>query len=558
MGSQLLFGFSMRLTLVLVCTTLGIVARANPQWTTPDKDGKNEETVARTCQSPRLKAECEAGKLVVATLVDQNSEGCEFACKDAKACLTYFQTKEMDCVLLKVKGKSTKEVGLPGPPYVLKAKPKPAAKGRSRHAKQVTWEDCVEFHFGDTCQSRGNYPYVVDGNNFEEALCIDDCTSPSTNEENKPGSKKMDCKSVITSVKGSESNQCIKTGSDTLYEAYTALCGVNRGRVIKGAGHREDLEGCIAENKAKFCRRGDCDLERNLVKIYTPNQIITLTEMGCMHACWSHGSAISGQCTHYQWIRESKLCTFYKEKDTTTSKDTEYKCEKYALETNFETFTRADLQACKSGGRKYSKLIAACGEMCNATLGQEARIEYPLAMAIDTSASQGDDRVKLLELINQLNATKAMSYQLLEYAKNETKMFDLRTKYADFKADLESLIFNGTNTYAFFRQGLKPLCEKAASTAFIIATIDEHTDNLDLEGEIAKCLVDKKATLFIALNPAFSNYTDSMEAYTRLAEGSGGKVVNIANDVAQLVTAIDTAMDNFCGCSLNHIKAWPQ
>jgi len=35
MGSQLLLGFSMRLTLVLACTTLGIVARANPQWTSP-------------------------------------------------------------------------------------------------------------------------------------------------------------------------------------------------------------------------------------------------------------------------------------------------------------------------------------------------------------------------------------------------------------------------------------------------------------------------------------------------------------------------------------------
>jgi len=520
------------------------------------KDDKKEETVARTCQSPRLKAECEAGKLVVATLVDQNSEGCDFACKDAKACLTYFQTKEMDCVLLKVKGKSTKEVGLPGPPYVLKAKPKPAAKSHSRHVKEVTWEDCVEFHFGDTCQSQGNFGYVVNGNNVEEANCIDDCKAPI---DDKPGS--MECKSIITSVKGSETNQCIKTGSATIYEAYSDLCGVNRGRVIKGAGHREDLEGCIAANKAKICRRGDCDLERNLVKIYTPNEIVTRSEMGCMHACWSHGSAISGQCTHYQWIRQSRLCTFYKEKDTTTSKDTDYKCEKYALETGpaLETFTRADLQACKSGGRKYSKVIAACGEMCNATLGQEARIEFPLAVAIDTSASQADDRVKLLELINQLNATKAMSYQLLEYGKsNCTKIFDQRTNYTDFKADLESLTFNGTNTNTFFSKGLKPLCEKAASTSFIIATIDEHTDHLDLEGDIAKCLVDKKATLFIALNPAFSDHTDSMEAYTRLAEGSGGKVVNIANDVAQLVTAIDTAMDNFCGCSLNQIKRWPQ
>jgi len=433
-----------------------------------------------------------------------------------------------------------------------------AKKSRQNPDAKLTWEECVEFHF-DGCDPGGKTPSWDNYNNQGENECLENCQRCTA--ECPPKTK---CGAMINNVldrlNPNPLQPCWKTDIVKGRTLTDSVCSISWGTVKKGPNNRYALRPCISGNGVR-CNRGKCNMDGHLTKIPMANALFLPTEEECMDSCWSHSNPNEGDCTHYKWTFPNKgdgdgECFYYKRKNL-TDLDTNYKCDLYSLTNNPITlFGIQEIAACKSGGQKYYKGTSLCGQMCNATLGDQARIEFPVAMIVDTSGSQSNttNRDKVFELINTLNLTKAASYQLLEYGTNQSKTFTKKTNYAEFKADLDSLTFPGNGTverYTFFAKGLKPMCEKADPNSFILAIVDETTNNGSLEEEIAKCLIDKKATLFIALNPAF---TPLPESYTKLAEGSGGKVVNIANDIATLVTAIDTATNIFCGCDLDNVE----
>merc|ERR1711962_151422 len=549
------------LVIFVMTASLGQTAsesKAKPKVKPETKDVSTKEgTVAsvapaRVCDSPRLKDECEAGKIVVKTLVEKKDWGCAVACQATEECLTYMHTWDNDCALLKVKGKSSKEVGLPGRDYPLKPKPAPPtapAAQRSRQKKTLTWEDCVEFHF-DAC-AWGSSPtsgYETQHTNVPEENCLRTCKNMADSDPN------FKCGSMITTVLGSDTRNCERATTRNVPQLTKDICDISRGMVLKAADQRDALEGCFGHNSEVKCKRGNCDLTRGLEQVYQSRTLLTKTELGCSQECWMHGNDITGDCTHYQWERKSTKCTFFKRKSTTTfnNQETNYKCQSYSLATVFtDRFKKKDLLACKSGGHKYYKATDKCEAMCKATSLQPDRIQFPIGVTIDTSSSQANDYQIFFKVMENLN--KAPLYHLIEFGKNDTKDYPPRTNYAHFKQDLDTLVFNGSipNRHELFLKGLKPLCERAAENSYLFATLDEYTNNLDLEAEIANCLIAKKATLFIALNPPFQNHTSSMEAYNRLAEGSGGKVVDISVNTDELMKAIDLSMDISCGCSLD-------
>jgi len=240
-----------------------------------------------------------------------------------------------------------------------------------------------------------------------------------------------------------------------------------------------------------------------------------------------------------------------------TTEETNYKCKRYAAYTDRfgldpkTELTLEELGGCKSGGAKYYKPTEDCKEMCKATTGDETMLKFPIAMAIDTTGSQISHRENLFKLIDQLHADKGSSYRLVSYGSEKAQLFPQRTTYAEFKKDLDSLTFEGTDQFDFFTKGLKVMCDNAVERSFMVASVDEKTNNLELEAEITKCLVDKRATLFIVMNPGVNNSTDdnnSEAAYKRVAEASGGQLISINNDVSPLVEAMKVAMTTICQC----------
>lgn len=561
----------MLLKLAILLTTASIVLGSKAKHNAKSAKKDEEYGWDYFCQSPRYKDLCESGEKVVGTKVDIRVGLCGELCRECTECpkdptgkplrtpcKAFFQTEEHDCVFLKVEGKSTKELGLPGPDYEVKSladvPPPVSPDGKRQSPPQLTFEDCVEFNF-DECKENTGPPGWSDYTNTKrENTCIVDCNQC----ENNGCPQDIKCGSLInrgndSTVPGNQQD-CWRGESRNLVDLTNKMCAVRWGTVKKEPIDRFKLKGCVTGFGIR-CMRGKCD-RSHLVEIPMANTLFFPAEENCQDSCWSHSNPNTGDCTHYKWVPNSQggrgQCLYYQRKNKQTA-ETNYKCELYSLSNSAtEIFSIASAVQCKSGGARYYKPTALCPAMCSATLGDQARIEFPLAIAMDITSSQGgpNNKVRLDELINKLNATKAPSYQLVEFGNNVTKDYPKRTNYTDFKKDLDGIQFTGNQPYQAFEKGLKPVCEKADASSFIIATIDEQATNLTLEADIAKCLIDKKATLFIALNPPFQNFTDSMDAYRRLAEGSGGKVVNIFTEVDTLVTAIDSAMDTICNCAL--------
>jgi len=439
---------------------------------------------------------------------------------------------------------------------VLGSKAKAGTKGtevkgatRQRTAPpKVTWEDCVEFHYED-CREENTPKGNTRFDDLGEGSCYSGCY------DNTAFTPPNECGTYLGPISPNPNNrpECFRGTSKNTHEITTTLCNIRRGMVIKGGGKRNALEGCL--DGGIMCMRGECDMDGHLDLIIQTNQVVVQTELECMHRCWNHGNPNTGDCTHYKWVEKTKYCEFYKRKNPLTDTETNYQCQLYSYPMyKTDEFGLKDVGACKSGGVKYYKATDSCGAMCDAS--HPARIQFPIGVAIDTSSTQKDDHPKFFKIMEQL--TNAPSYQLVEFGKNDTTNFPRRSNYTQFRVDLHSLVFNGSipNRYEFFSKGLKPLCERAEPSSFLLATLDEHTNNLELETEIAKCLIDKKATLFIALNPTFTNSTESLDAYTRLAEGSGGKVVDISKDDS-LLTSIDNAMQTICQCTLADVIKFP-
>ena len=65
-------------------------------------------------------------------------------------------------------------------------------------------------------------------------------------------------------------------------------------------------------------------------------------------------------------------------------------------------------------------------------------------------------------------------------------------------------------------------CQRSAPESLIIATTDNGTKDLKLEGKIKECLKTKNSVALVATNPSYKGDKRSMEAYKRVAH-----VVNI-------------------------------
>jgi len=221
---------------------------------------------------------------------------------------------------------------------------------------QVTWEDCVEFHF-DGCKPSGFTTskwsnYIAE----DEALCISRCN----NCEQCPD--QVECEAIINNVKDymdpNPELNCWKTEIRDGRVLTDNVCTERWGHVIKGVPNRYALKQCITAEDVR-CMRGKCDMDGHLDAIPMSNALYLKTEAQCMDYCWGHSNPNEGSCTHYKFVPSPDAgangrCYYYKRKNTTTATDTNYKCGLYSLSNSPEStaFGIPEIAACKSGGKK--------------------------------------------------------------------------------------------------------------------------------------------------------------------------------------------------------------
>jgi len=170
-------------------------------------------------------------------------------------------------------------------------------------------------------------------------------------------------------------------------------------------------------------------------------------------------------------------------------------------------------------------------EMCAAQKGESKLIQFPFALALDSTRSQAQSRFLIIQLFKELRLTHALSYTLVTFNDCRrcltyhpaVKPYPTTTDFKEFLKQLHKVNFaNGGDPKERLFPALYEACERSPQEALIVATTDEGTKDLRLEQKIKECLKKKRSVALIATNPEYKGDQQSMDAYKRVAH-----VVNI-------------------------------
>jgi len=191
-------------------------------------------------------------------------------------------------------------------------------------------------------------------------------------------------------------------------------------------------------------------------------------------------------------------------------------------------------------------------EMCRAEEGDSGLIQMPFVLAMDVTASQQRSRQVVMNLMRELNITRALSYTLVtfddcRYCKSynkAVKVYPPTTELSQFLKDLKSVEFEkGGDKKERLFGGMLTACEQSPRESLILVTTDNGSKDDRLLGKIKKCLAEKGSTAYIVLNPYYEGDELSRKQYEEVANS----VINISRvGIRSLKTKIVDKIEKDC------------